>query len=79
MRLNLRTVGGSADRDFELNECTRRGYENQACGRKEDSRQRRRTNRRDLVMDRNLNIYGATNNADANGTGSVWEMRYRPN
>jgi uncharacterized repeat protein (TIGR03803 family) len=33
----------------------------------------------DLVMDRNLNIYGATNNAGANGTGSVWEMRYRPN
>jgi uncharacterized repeat protein (TIGR03803 family) len=33
-----------------------------------------------LVMDRNLNIYGATNNAGANGTGSVWEMhRYRPN
>jgi hypothetical protein len=30
-------------------------------------------------MDRNLNIYGATDNAGANGTGSVWEMRYRPN
>lgn len=25
----------------------------------------------DLVMDRNLNIYGATNNAGANATGSV--------
>jgi uncharacterized repeat protein (TIGR03803 family) len=32
-----------------------------------------------LVMDRNLNIYGTSNNVGANETGSVWEMRYRPN
>jgi len=33
----------------------------------------------DLVMDRHLNIYGASNNAGANGTGSLWEMVYHPN
>lgn len=32
----------------------------------------------DLVMDGSLNIYGASNNAGANGTGSVWEMAYHP-
>jgi len=33
----------------------------------------------DLVRDRNLNIYGASNNVGANGTGTVWEMVYHPN
>jgi uncharacterized repeat protein (TIGR03803 family) len=32
----------------------------------------------DLVMDHRLNIYGASNNAGANGTGTVWQMVYHP-
>jgi uncharacterized repeat protein (TIGR03803 family) len=33
----------------------------------------------DLVIDHGLNIYGASNNAGANMTGSVWEMVYHVN